>query len=198
MRVPQEDFLLEAIRAFDYPPVTFDFIQNREVVFVHMRDLDDYLRCRLNSTDIENLKDSLSGILYWGYYRVGYRDHRVRTFRAAITHEQLQDAVETIQVLTGTGLKSLKALTLPEFSQMAFVTKLRTFIDPDHWCVLDSKIASNRLRNVSSASQPLFPSRITMFKRMRGGLIRAARSPREYRPIRKPALSMLRGDYSAS
>lgn len=128
--------------AYDYPSVTFDFAEEREVGFTSMRELDDYLQSLLRSTDIAIVKDGLSGILYWGYYRVGYRDHRVHRFRARVTDEQLREAVETFQVLPGTGLKTLKALKLPEYSQMAFVTKLQTFLDPDNWCVLDSKIAN--------------------------------------------------------
>lgn len=137
-----EDALTEAIIAYDYPPVTYDFAQEREVRFSTMRGLDDYLQSLLRTSDALRLKDGLSGILYWGHYRAGYRDHRVKEFRARVASEQLQHAIETFRVLEGTGLMNLQKLTLPEFRYMAFVTKLRTFLDPERYCVLDSKIAS--------------------------------------------------------
>lgn len=137
-----EDTLTEAIKAYDYPPVTYDFAQEREVRFSTMRSLDDYLQNLLRTSDVLSLKDGLSGILYWGHYRTSYRDHRVREFRAGVADEQLQLAIETFQVLEGTGLMNLRKLALPEFRYMAFVTKLRTFLDPERYCILDSNVAS--------------------------------------------------------
>jgi len=91
---------------------------------------------------VRSLKDGLSGIFYWGHYRAGFRDHRVTKFRTIVADMDLQSANEAIRVLDGTGLTSLKQLALPQFSNMAFITKLRTFLDPERYCVLDSKIAN--------------------------------------------------------
>ena len=72
-----DDALIEAIRAYDYPTVTYDFSDGRERVFTSMIDLEHFLKDLLLSGDVRCLKDGLSGILFWGYYRVNYRDRRV-------------------------------------------------------------------------------------------------------------------------
>jgi hypothetical protein len=136
--------LIEAIRDYDYPPVTYDFVKNREYPFGNMRDLESYLQGLLHATDEQRVKDGLSGVLYWGFYRVGYRDDRVKKFREKVSDWQLRQALEAFSVLEGTGLNRLSKLGLPQFSNMAFVTKLRTFLEPKTYCVLDSKIASLR------------------------------------------------------
>jgi hypothetical protein len=137
-----DDALIEAIRTYDYPPITYDFSEGRERVFPSMVDLEHFLKDLLLSGDVHLLKDGLSGILFWGYYRVAYRDRRVKTFRDQVCDVHLQNASEIFPTLEGTGLMLLKRVSLPQFSKMAFVTKLRTFLDPDHYCVLDKKIAS--------------------------------------------------------
>lgn len=137
-----DDALIGAIRAYDYPPITYDFSEGRERVFPSMIDLEHFLKDLLLSGDVRLLKDGLSGILFWGYYRVDYRDRRVKTFRDQVCDVHLQNASEIFPTLEGTGLMPLKRISLPQFSKMAFITKLRTFLDPDHYCVLDKKIAS--------------------------------------------------------
>ena len=141
IRVPEE-ILVKAIRAFDYPPVTYDFVQDCERPFGSMRALESHLQNLLHATDERSVKDGLSGVLYWGYYRVGYRDYRVKRFRERVTDRGLRQAIQVFQDLEGIGLRSLKKLALPEFSNMAFITKLRVFLEPERYCVLDSKIAS--------------------------------------------------------
>jgi hypothetical protein len=81
------DTLTEAINGYDYPSVTYDFAHEREVCFSSMKHLDDYLQNLLRAGDVLNLKDGLSGVLYWGHYRTGYRDHRVKQFRSRVTRE---------------------------------------------------------------------------------------------------------------
>lgn len=141
MKRALEDKLVEAISGYGYPAVTYDFVGGRELRFSSMNDLDYYLQNLLDTDEAQSLKDGLSGILYWGHYRAGYRDYRVATFRRTVTDVQLQGAIGTFRLLDGTGLISLKRTALPQFSNMAFISKLRTFLDPGHYCVLDSKIA---------------------------------------------------------
>jgi hypothetical protein len=136
------DTLLQAISAYDYPSVTYDCAQQRQVSFPTMQDLDDYLRCLLHSSDPRTVKDGLCGILYWGHYRSGFRDYRVERFRAMVTGDQLEKAIKTFNALDGTSLRTLQKLGLPQFRYMAFVSKLRTFLNSEHYCVLDSKVAS--------------------------------------------------------
>jgi hypothetical protein len=136
------DVLLQAISAYDYPAVTYDFAQQREVCFPRMQDLDDFLGHLLHSGDAQSVKDGVSGILYWGHYRTGFRDHRVNRFRKMVTGDHLEQGIKTFNVLEGASLKRLQELSLPEFRYMAFVSKLRTFLDSERYCVLDRKIAS--------------------------------------------------------
>jgi len=136
------DKLLEARLAYDYPAVTYDFADGRERQFPSINDLDTYLQGFLRSNDLQKLRDGLSGLLYWGHYRAGYRDYRVAGFRNSVTDIGLRRAVEIFPTLQGVGLVALKRLGLPEFSNMAFITKFRTFLDPEHYCVLDKKIAT--------------------------------------------------------
>jgi len=137
---PLEDQIIEAIGRFDYPPVTYDFLAGCELSFPSMIDLDHYLQDLLLSGAEDKLKDGLSGILYWGYYRTPYRDYRVAKFRTEITNAKLHPASTVVRMLDGSSLATLRDLRLPQFSQMAFVTKFRTFLDPERYCVLDSKI----------------------------------------------------------
>lgn len=136
------EMLLQAIKAYDYPPVTYDFVRQREVRFLTMRELDDYLRSLLQASDAQSVKDGLSGILYWGHYRTGIRDHRVERFRTKVTSDQIEQGIKTFNGIDGGSLRGLQKLALPEFRYMAFVSKLRTFLDPEHYCVLDKKIAT--------------------------------------------------------
>src|SRR6266481_2276954 len=106
------DTLLQAINAYDYPPVTYDFSQQREVCFSNMQNLDDYLGCLLHSSDARNVQDGLCGILYWGHYRSGIRDHRVNRFRTMVTSDQLEQRIKTFNALDGTSLRRLRELGL--------------------------------------------------------------------------------------
>jgi hypothetical protein len=142
MRETPEEMLIEAISAFDYPSVTYDFVEDREHSFASTRELETHLGKLLWATDAEPVRDGLSGVLYWGHYRVGYRDDRVRKFRATVTAQQLLKAISTFRLLRGPDLTVLRGIELPQFTNMAFLTKLRTFLEPDCYCVLDSKVAS--------------------------------------------------------
>ena len=137
-----DGILLKAITAYDYPPVTYDFDRHCEVRFPTMRELDEFLYSLLHASDAQSVKDGLSGILYWGHYRTGIRDHRVERFRTKVTNDQIDQSIKTFNAIDGGSLTELQKLALPEFRYMAFVSKLRAFLDPEHYCVLDKKIAT--------------------------------------------------------
>jgi len=146
--------LIEAIKTYDYPPITYDFLENYERIFSSMIDLEQFLQSLLLSGDMRSVKDGVSGILYWGHFRAPYRDVRVDTFRAAVSDTELQRAREVFRYLEGTRLTNLKGIGLPQFSNMSFVTKLRTFLDPEHYCVLDKKIADLAPLNIRLKRYP--------------------------------------------
>ena len=56
------DMLLQAISAYDYPPVTCDFVQQRERRFPSMQDLENYLGSLLHTSDAQSVKNGLSTI----------------------------------------------------------------------------------------------------------------------------------------
>ena len=133
-----------AIEAYNYPAAVKDFtgsMEGYERKFSSMRELESYLRNLLLADSLQSLKDGLAGILYWGHYNAGYRDRRVAEFRKKVTDEQLERARQAFPALEGASLIKLKNLRLPQFTNMAFVTKLRTFLDPEHYCVLDRRIS---------------------------------------------------------
>jgi hypothetical protein len=132
--------LRDAIAAYDYPAVTFDFANQRPAQFPTVRDLDEYLNRLLHSENPADVKDALAGILYWGFLRVGYRDYRVQQFCTTVTDQQLQRCIQVFRTLQGAALRTLKDLRLPEFGFLPFLSKLRTFLDPQRYCVLDNKI----------------------------------------------------------
>ena len=141
LSVPRPD-LAAAVASYAYPAIAWDFSRNHDIKFGTIRQLDVHLNGQLRSGDQVAVKDAPSSIVYWGNVRAGYCQERVRRFREKVTDDQIRRAIAIFPGLKGTGLYQLKALRLPEFSNMAFLTKLRTFLAPDEFCVLDKKIAT--------------------------------------------------------
>lgn len=135
--------LIKAISAYDYPFITYDFVEDRVRQFHDKFEFERFLKNLLVGSNMLSIKDGLSGILYWGYCRSPQRaKSRINRFRDEVSDAQLRTTGELFPILEGTGLMRLKRIGLPQFSNMAFITKLRTFLDPEHYCVLDKKIAS--------------------------------------------------------
>ena len=105
--------MVEAVSAYDYPPVTYDFVKEQEHRFASVRDLEHFLQSLLLATDADSVRNGLSGVLYWGHYRAGYRDDRVAKFRSAVNDDKIRQAIHAFQTLKGTGLLGLRTLTLP-------------------------------------------------------------------------------------
>jgi len=147
--------LKEAIAAYDFPKVLFDFDRQKEIRFPTMRELEAELLSCLLSDDPERVKRGLANVLYWGYARIMYRRTRVENFRTKVTDDQLRKARSTFATLDGGGLIRLKRLGLPEFSHVSFLSKLRMFLDPRRYVVLDKKLM--KLANEEPA---------TLFRRM--------------------------------
>ena len=143
MNQSPEGTLIEAISAYDYPLITYDFVEDRVRQFHDKFEFERFLKNLLVASDMQSINDGLSGVLYWGYCRSPRRaKNRVNRFRDEVSDAQLRTTGELFPILEGTGLMRLKRIGLPQFSNMAFITKLRTFLDPEHYCVLDKKIAS--------------------------------------------------------
>jgi hypothetical protein len=147
--------LREAIRAYDFPTVTFDFVRNHERVHVGMRELEKAILADLVSADLNRVRDGLSNVLYWGFARMGIRDHRVDAFRRSVTDAQLKASRTAFACLKGPGLRTLNRLGLPQFSQVSFLSKVRMFLDPMRYVTLDKKLAKLRQEPVSTVFHDL-------------------------------------------
>ena len=132
--------LRRAVAAYDYPKVLFDFKGGHETTFRNMRELEERVRDCLLSPRPDCVKDGLSNILYWGLARMGIQETRIERFRSQVTREQLEAARRAFRAISGTGLQFLKRLGLPQFSHMSFLSKLRMFLDPMDYVVLDLKL----------------------------------------------------------
>lgn len=146
--------LQNAIKAYNYPAVAFDFKENKEVNFKNnggMKMVEELIRQQLLSNDTDQVFDGLSNVLYWGHYNAGYRDIRVEKFRSGVTTTMLQNfqniANEAFDLI------KLKKIKMPQFSGMAFVSKIAMFLNPDKFTTLDKKIIL--LKDENSLNNPL-------------------------------------------
>ena len=148
--------LEKVIREYDYPKVTFDFSNQVERKYPKMQDVEKTIRDSLTSKNESDLKDGLSNVLYWGYATQGRRTNRIQEFREKITSQNLQATIGAIEAILKNpgepGLISIKKLELPEFRYMSFVSKLRMFLDPENFVVLDRQLMKLKVE----APQTLF------------------------------------------
>jgi hypothetical protein len=105
-----------------------------------MIQVEKLIRDDLLSRELEHVKNGLSNVLYWGYAQIGYRDRRVTIFRDQVTKRQLYDAARLFPDIIGDGLEEIKKLGLPQFSGMSFISKVRMFLDPIRYVILDKQI----------------------------------------------------------
>ena len=138
----QVEILRNAINNYCYPKVTFDFQNNNEVHHHTMRELESAVQNDLTSGDPSKVKDGLSNILYWGHRRAGYYWTRVENFREHITDTQLDYVAQLLRNSNNVDLKKIKRLKLPEFSNLSFLSKVKMFLDPTRFVILDLKLMS--------------------------------------------------------
>lgn len=134
--------LEQAIQDYDFPCVTFDFASQRELENPTMREVETEIRSQLLAESIEAVKDGLSNVLYWGYARTGYGPTRVKRFRDNVWDAELARAGEVFREMSGPGVRQIARLHLPEFSGLSFTSKVRMFLDPINYVVLDLKLAN--------------------------------------------------------
>jgi hypothetical protein len=138
--IPALEELALAIDNYSYPCFVKDFSKNQKNDLGSMTEVERFIGERLLSTDIERVRYGLSNVLFWGNYNSGYRDHRVNEFRAAVDSKSLIHAVHVFASLQGCAISDLKRLKLPGFGCLSFLSKLRTFLDPSGFCVIDLKL----------------------------------------------------------
>lgn len=135
---------------YNYPGFGFEFNSQVEKSFSSYRELEAEFRSQLFSSSLEQIKDGLSNVLYWGFYRAGYRDVRVQKFRNKVTNDQLRKFRDLVVNKSYTPIE-IKKLKMPQFSGFAFISKVMMFLDPTNYVTLDKKIMdlkdSNFLEN---------------------------------------------------
>lgn len=132
--------LKDAIDTYDFPCAYFDFLNGLPAPQRNMMLVEKLIRDDLTSGDSLTVRNGLSNVLYWGYAQTGYRDTRIQKFRTDVTDKKLQEAATLFININNDGLKSIKNIGLPEFSGMSFITKIRMFLDPHNYVILDQQI----------------------------------------------------------
>jgi hypothetical protein len=136
----QIEALVDAIMGYNFPCVCYDFLKNCPAPKPNMRSVEEFIRNDLIGGNPASVKNGLSNIIYWGFARVGFRDSRVETFRNQVTQAQLYDAARYFKDPRGVDLIEIKKLRLPQFSGMSFISKIRMFLDPKNFAILDKQI----------------------------------------------------------
>jgi hypothetical protein len=140
LTIKQQDELQQAIKNYNFPIVAFDFQLNQQLSFQNMYSLEKYIFDLLLETDTKSVKNGLSNVLYWGYATSGYRDHRISLFRDKVKDVQLQEAIQLFHQTLKPKITELKALNMPQFSGISFISKIRMFLNPQESAVLDKQI----------------------------------------------------------
>ncbi len=130
-----------AIARYSFPAVYFDFAANVQVQAPHMRVVEGAIRGMLVSQIAEDVRDGLANVIYWGYAQIGYRDVRVDRFRRSVTLNHLTQFQALVVARGVPSLSQIKALKIPEYSGISFISKVLAFLDPAQYCVLDQQLA---------------------------------------------------------
>ena len=133
-----------AMESYSFPCVTYDFERCAEHRHPDMLGVEGLIQAQLTSSRLGDVKDGLSNVLYWGYANYGFRRTRVCKFRNGVSRSQLKKVVDTMSERRWLCPSNIARCKLPQFSGIAFVSKVLMFFDPSRFVVLDSKIASLR------------------------------------------------------
>ena len=133
--------LQSSIGSYNFPAVYYDFRNGRAILCISMTAVEIAIKVLLLSSNLTDVKNGLSNIIYWGYANSGYRDYRVSTFRNKITNTQINSFKTLVAASPVPSLDSLKLLGMPQFSGISFLSKITMFLNPSTNCVLDLQIA---------------------------------------------------------
>lgn len=139
----------DAVVSYSFPTAHYDFAAQTPVVGLSMTDLEARIRKQLLSTSINDVKDGLSNILYWGFAQMGgLADVRVQRFRSVVTEAQLKQASALFAKNQRPALYEVARLKLPQFSKVSFVSKVRMYLDPVRSATLDRQVMQmHRVQN---------------------------------------------------
>lgn len=141
--------LNDAVNAYSFPTAHFDFSILAPVVGLSMPELEGRVQRQLLSSSMEDVKDGLSNVLYWGFAQMGgIAPVRVERFRSAVSRQQLEQASDLFTNQQRPTLYALARLGLPQFSKISFVSKIRMYLDPVNSATLDRQIMKmHQVRN---------------------------------------------------
>jgi hypothetical protein len=157
MSLTEEEVALlrKAIEGYSFPAVHYDFQQNREVRGSIMTDVERVINSQLCSVDTAEVRNGLANILYWGYANVGFRDIRVEVLNSNITIGQMKAFQALLAKSRTPTMAEIKAIHIPQYSGMSFLSKVLMFLSPTEYCVLDKQIAYLRTTNSPKALNQL-------------------------------------------
>lgn len=169
--------LCDAVEAYDFPAVTYDFKHGIEInhcesdptheVKKHrecMREVEETIGSQLRCEDMDVVKVGLSNVLYWGCAGPKLQHLRwtwISKFQDGVKDYQLDRFKRVVHRLRGPGHPGLVAIrgrrnnktdNMPRFTMIPFVSKIRMFLDPSNYPVLDTQIAEF----ANSPSSPLY------------------------------------------
>jgi hypothetical protein len=121
--------------------VYFDFAAAVPVVAANMSDVETSIRSMLVSDDVEQVRNGLANVIYWGYAQIAYRDVRVTRFRVGVTQDHLSAFRRLVEGGVTPTLAQIAMIGMPQYSGISFISKVLTFLDPIRFCVLDKQLA---------------------------------------------------------
>ena len=168
-RLPLKQYaalLCETVGEYNFPPVTYDFTENKEICHGSIRDVEKCIHDLLCSGDTWKVKDGLSKVLYWGYANdPRWKSTKPKNFweiPCAELEDGLKGFVQLARELAGSSivpsagyLLKIRDLGIPQFGRVSFASKILMFLNPVHYPVLDKKIATAYANSFSSPLQKL-------------------------------------------
>jgi hypothetical protein len=130
-----------AILAYGFPPIYFDFAANVQVHAPNMNAVELAIRNMLVSPMALDVKYGLANVIYWGYGQIGYQNTRVARFLNNVTQNHLAEFQALVAAPNAPTLSQIRAIRMPEYSGISFISKILAFINPGQYCVLDQQLA---------------------------------------------------------
>ncbi|WP_286787679.1 MULTISPECIES: hypothetical protein [unclassified Pseudomonas] len=140
----QVNDLSAAIGAYAFPSTYYDFVAGSPVHAANMAAVEAAIQTMLLSENPTIAKQGLANVLYWGYAQIGFGSTRVNRFLNNVTLAQIAQYQALVAAHGLPSLRQLKAVGMPEYSGISFLSKVLMFLDPTNYCVLDLQLAGMR------------------------------------------------------
>lgn len=137
----QIDAFEQSIINYAFPAIYYDFPTQTQVLAKNMNEIELNIKHQLLSKNPVLVKFGLANVVYWGNANAGYQMHRTNKFLNEIDNQQLTQFQKLVQGGNIPTLNEIKALKMPQFSGISFVSKIITFLNPASYCVLDLLIS---------------------------------------------------------